>query len=97
MNANKSKRFDNVLARAIAAAGILGGAAPGLAAGANADTATTAQAHQGRVARRRPATRTRPISGRALPLVPSTTGHPCRPPRLASHLPASALGRSEPR
>jgi hypothetical protein len=49
MNTNKSKRFVNVLAGAIAAAGILGGGALGLAAGANADTATTAQAHQERV------------------------------------------------
>ncbi len=50
MNTNKSKRFVNVLAGAIAAAGILGGGALGLAAGANADTATTAQTHQERVA-----------------------------------------------
>jgi hypothetical protein len=50
MNTNKPKRFVNILAGAIAAAGILGGAALGLAAGANADTATTAQAHQERVA-----------------------------------------------
>jgi hypothetical protein len=50
MNSNKSKRFVNVLAGAIAAAGILGGGALGLAAGANADTATTAQAHQEHVA-----------------------------------------------
>ena len=50
MNSNKSKRFVNIVAGAIAAAGILGGGALGLAAGANADTATTAQAHQERVA-----------------------------------------------
>jgi hypothetical protein len=50
MNSNKSKRFVNVVAGAIAAAGILGGGALGLAAGANADTETTAHAHQERVA-----------------------------------------------
>jgi hypothetical protein len=50
MNTNKSKRFVSVLAGAMAAAGILGGGALGLAAGANADTLTTAQAHQERVA-----------------------------------------------
>lgn len=50
MNSNKSKRFVNIVAGAIVAAGILGGGALGLAAGANADTATNAQAHQERVA-----------------------------------------------
>ena len=50
MKSNKSKRFVNVVAGAIAAAGILSGGALGLAAGAHAETATTAQAHQERVA-----------------------------------------------
>ena len=86
MNSNKSKRFVNVVAGAIAAAGILGGGALGLAAGANADTATTAQTHQERVAQAQAhdteqfaETATGPTSGRALPLVRSSTGRPARP------------------
>jgi len=110
MNANKSKRFVNVLAGAIPTAGILGGGALGLAAGANADTATTAQAHQERVAqtqtprrlrrptrsawpRRRPTTRTGPTSGRALPVVLSSTGRPPRRPP-ASIPPTSARAKA---
>ena len=88
MNTNKSKRFVNVLAGAIAAAGILGGGALGFAAGANADTATTVQAHQERVAQvqahdtgqshetdQRKGTPTRPVEHR--PSLPTEPGqHP---------------------
>jgi hypothetical protein len=88
MNTNKSKRFVNVLAGAIAAAGILGGGALGFAADANADTAMTAQAHQERVAQaqahdtgqshetdQRKGTPTRPVEHRPSP--PTSPGqHP---------------------
>ena len=48
MNTNKSKSFTQYAATTIAAAGILCGGALGLAAGANASTATAAQTRQDR-------------------------------------------------
>jgi len=80
MNTNKSKRFVNVLAGAIAAAGILGGGALGLAAGANADTATTAQAHQERV------DQAQAHDTRQFPETDQRKGSPARP---VAHKPSS--------
>jgi hypothetical protein len=90
MNTNKSKRFVNVLAGAISAAGILGGGALGLAAGANASTAPPAQVQQEHAAEvQAPATRlpaqrkgtpTRPVAHKPSPTIPGQQPARERPP-----------------
>jgi hypothetical protein len=81
MNTNKSKRFVNVLAGAISAAGILGGGALGLAAGANASTASPAQVQQEHAAgvqapatlhppAQRKGTPARPVAHKPSPTIP---------------------------
>jgi hypothetical protein len=85
MNTNKSKRFVNVLAGAISAAGILGGGALGLAAGANASTAPPAQVQQEHAAEvQAPATGHPLPSGRAPPRVRW---------RISRHRPSPASSR----
>jgi hypothetical protein len=54
MNTNKSRGFVRFVAGPVAAAAILGGAALGLAAGANASTATPEQMKQQQAADARP-------------------------------------------
>jgi hypothetical protein len=85
MNTNKSKRFVNVLAGAISAAGILGGGALGLAAGANASTAPPAQVQQEHAAEvQAPATLHPPAQRKGTPRVRW---------RISRHRPSPASSR----
>jgi hypothetical protein len=88
MNTNKSKRFVHFITGAVAAAGILGGGALGLAAGANAEAATPAQIKQeatevhapvtGQPPAQRKGTPARPVAHKPSPTIP---GEPSHPPR----------------